>query len=124
MGDVIIFRPPPCPAPARVSVCPDGLLRSYAGFPDLWSAFLRAHFRSPVDAASFFGVTERAARKWWEGVGGVTGARVVVALATIPTAQGWLVAERAVVAAPVASRSGVRTRAQAPGYASGDRLRG
>lgn len=41
--------------------------RYRAAFPDRWSSFLRNQFRSVTEVAAFFGVTERAARNWWEG---------------------------------------------------------
>lgn len=62
------------------------LHRAGAAFPDQWMAFLHAHFASPVAVAFHFGVTERAAAKWWEGVGGPRGDKVVVALRTVPGA--------------------------------------
>lgn len=48
-------------------------------FPDRWAAFLRAHHRDYIEVAYFYGVTERAARDWWEGVSGPRGAPVAVA---------------------------------------------
>jgi hypothetical protein len=62
------------------------LVRFYADFPDRWMAFLRAHFPSPVAVAHHFGVTERAAEKWWNGVGGPRGDKLAVALVTVPGA--------------------------------------
>lgn len=38
-------------------------------FSDQWQAYLRAHFSSIADVALAFGVTERAARRWWNGAG-------------------------------------------------------
>ena len=66
------------------------LHRAAAEFPDLWMAFLRAHFHNPVAVAFHFGVTERAAAKWWEGIGGPRGDKVVVALMTVPGAEDAL----------------------------------
>lgn len=42
-------------------------------FPERWSAFVRANFRAPVEAARHFAISERAARKWWAGEGGRAG---------------------------------------------------
>mgnify|MGYP001172806915 FL=1 len=63
-------------APAR----PFDPWRFRAAFPDLWSDFLRVHYRRPEDVAAAFGVTEKAARNWFEGAGGPQGDKVVVAL--------------------------------------------
>lgn len=54
-------------------------------FPDQWMAFLRANFRNPVDVAFTFGVTEKAADKWWHGIGGPQGSKVALAFAHFPT---------------------------------------
>lgn len=59
-------------------------------FPDLWMEFLHAHFHNPVAVAYHFGVTERAAAKWWEGIGGPRGDKVAVALRTVPGAADAL----------------------------------
>lgn len=59
-------------------------------FPDRWSAFVRAQFRSPMEAARHFSISERAARKWWTGEGGVNGSTLAVAVETIPGAAGAL----------------------------------
>lgn len=53
-------------------------------FPDRWSAFLRAHHRDATEVAYFYGVTDRAARDWWEGVSGPRGAVVALAAAAEP----------------------------------------
>jgi hypothetical protein len=53
-------------------------------FPDRWMAFLRAHYRSHIEVAFVYNVSERAARKWWEGVGGARGDKVVIAAVTQP----------------------------------------
>lgn len=54
--------------------------------PDLWSAFLRDNFASYRAVQDAFGVSERAARKWWHAEGGVNGAHVVHALRILPDA--------------------------------------
>ena len=66
------------------------LFRFSADFPDRWSGFLRAHFAGPISVAAHFGVTERAAEKWWHGVGGPRGDKVAVALLTVPDAADHL----------------------------------
>ncbi|MFN7224453.1 MAG: hypothetical protein ACK4MS_10580 [Paracoccaceae bacterium] len=66
------------------------LYRAGVEFPDLWMAFLRGHFANPVSVAFHFGVTERAAEKWWNGVGGPRGDKVAVALRTVPGAADAL----------------------------------
>jgi hypothetical protein len=66
------------------------LLRFYADFPDRWMAFLRAQFPHPVAVAFHFGVSERAAEKWWQGVGGPRGDKLAVALVTVPGAADVL----------------------------------
>lgn len=53
-------------------------------FPDRWSAFVRAHHRNPTDVAHFYGVTDRAARDWWEGRSAPRGSAVVEAQAAYP----------------------------------------
>jgi hypothetical protein len=47
--------------------------------PALWSQFLRAHHRDAAEVAYFYGVTDRAARDWWEGVSGPRGSVMMVA---------------------------------------------
>lgn len=70
--------------------------REHAQFPDRWRAYLHAHFRGPDQVAAAFGVTERAARKWWQGIGGCKGAAVVVAVQLHPdTAPDMLFREAA-----------------------------
>jgi hypothetical protein len=56
-------------------------------FPDRWSAFLRAHHRDATEVAFFYGVTDRAARDWWEGTSGPKGA--VVAMAAQAQPEGF-----------------------------------
>jgi hypothetical protein len=77
----------------RTDLCSGGsfdLLRFYADFPDRWMAFLRAHFDSPMSVAFHFGVTERAADKWWNGVGGPRGDKLAMALVTVRGAADQL----------------------------------
>ena len=53
-------------------------------FPDRWSDFLRAHFRDSVHVAYTFGVSERTARDWMNGVTGPRGSHVALAFAAEP----------------------------------------
>lgn len=57
--------------------CPVDLDARLRMFPDLWPQFLRAHFRSATEVAVFFDITERAARKWWEGDATPRGAQII-----------------------------------------------
>ena len=82
------LRPTPALAPGRV----DDVIAFYAEFPDRWRAFLHAHFRDYRHVSAFFGVTEKAAQKWWDGIGGVNAGKMAYACATIPTAPQWLYA--------------------------------
>ena len=36
-------------------------------FPDQWKGYLRAHFRGIAQVVALFHVSERTARKWWNG---------------------------------------------------------
>lgn len=53
-------------------------------FPDRWTAFLHAHFRSHAQVQFFFSVDEKTARNWWNGVGAPRAEFAVVALAAFP----------------------------------------
>lgn len=53
-------------------------------FPDRWMAFLHAHFSGPAQVGFTFGVTEKAAEKWWHGMGGPQGAKVALAYSSYP----------------------------------------
>lgn len=53
-------------------------------FPDRWMAFLHAFHRDATEVAYVYGVTDRAARDWWEGVSGPRGAAVAMAAAAEP----------------------------------------
>jgi hypothetical protein len=53
-------------------------------FCDHWQAFLRAQHRDATEVAFVYGVTDRAARDWWDGVSGPRGAAVVIAAANYP----------------------------------------
>lgn len=58
--------------------------RFRAIFPDQWMGFLHAHHRSVEEVAFFYGVTHEAARKWWNGAGGPSGAQVAMAYTYFP----------------------------------------
>lgn len=62
-------------------------------FSAQWQVYLHAHFDCINDAALAFGVTERAARRWWDGAG-PRGAFVAIALRMHPeTAPAYLLAD-------------------------------
>jgi hypothetical protein len=72
-------------------------------FSEQWQAYLRAHFSSIADVALAFGVSERAARRWWDGAG-PRGAFVAIALRLHPaSAPAFLLADADVSAAQVAA---------------------
>ncbi|WP_394707849.1 hypothetical protein [Roseovarius pacificus] len=59
--------------------------------PEKWQAFVRDNFSDPRAVMDAFGVSERAARKWWNGEGGVNGAYLFYALRRWPEAvRAWL----------------------------------
>jgi hypothetical protein len=49
-------------------------------FPARWQGFLRLHYRDHVHVAFVYRVSERAARKWWDGDGGPRGDKVAQAM--------------------------------------------
>ena len=60
-------------------------------FPDLWSSFLRAHFRNPVEVAFFFDMADTTtARHWWNGTNAPMAHFVAVAIDRIPGALQFL----------------------------------
>jgi len=68
--------------------------RFCADFQDRWTALVRAEFNgNPVDCAAWFGVTERGAGKWMDGLGGPRGDKVALAVRTIPGAAEYLFAD-------------------------------
>lgn len=62
-------------------------------FPDLWRAFLRAHYRDHMEAAYSLGVSEKTGRDWWEGVTGANGASALYAIATNEGAMQFIINE-------------------------------
>lgn len=65
---------------------PFDLPRYRVVFPDLWSAFLRRHYRDVGEVAVTFDVTERQARNWWEGANRPSGDKVALAAMLHPQA--------------------------------------
>jgi hypothetical protein len=63
-----------------------------AAFPDKWMGYLRANFDDAVHVARTFRVSERAARKWWDGVGAARGDKVLIAMRIHPEASQMLLA--------------------------------
>ena len=55
-------------------------------FPDRWRKHLRENYRSHIDVARTFRVSEAAARKWWDGVGAANGRNVAAAVEINPVA--------------------------------------
>lgn len=74
---------------AREAIDPEAC---YAGFPDRWCAWLHANYRTARHVAQVFRVSERAAQKWWDGLGGVNGGKVAYAVRTQPGAAQFLFA--------------------------------
>ena len=64
----------------------------YAAFPDRWRAYLHSNFRTARHVAQAFFVSEKAAQKWWDGIGGPTGGKVAFAVARDPGAAQFLFA--------------------------------
>lgn len=76
-------------AKARAAVDPNAC---YAEFPDRWRAWLHAHYHTSSHVAQAFSVSEKAAQKWWDGIGGVNGGKVAYAVRTQPGAAQFLFA--------------------------------
>jgi hypothetical protein len=51
----------------------------HSTFPAKWQAYIRAQYRSLEAIQRDFGVSERTARKWWNGDTGANGGHVAVA---------------------------------------------
>ena len=65
----------------------------HKGFPRRWHMYVRAHFTGVTDLQRKFSVSEKAARNWWTGKGGVNGGYVSVAMSLHPhTAPAFLFA--------------------------------
>lgn len=57
---------------------------------DAWVELTNKHFQTAEHAAVFFGVTEKAARNWREGITGPKGGAVAYAIKTLPGAAEQL----------------------------------
>ena len=49
-------------------------------FPDRWQTYIRANYRHLGHVQQVFGVSERTARKWWNGETGANGGHVAIAV--------------------------------------------
>jgi len=58
--------------------------RVHRDFPDRWCRYIRAHFTSLRHVCQVFDVSERTARKWWNGETGAVGGHVAVAVQEHP----------------------------------------
>ena len=83
------------PAPARSLIALHRAAVAGDDFPARWARFLRSHFASPLYVAAHFDITDRAARKWWEAVGGPRGEYVALAFAVWPDAARAILIEGA-----------------------------
>ena len=52
----------------------------HRAFPSRWQAYIRANFRNIPHVAHVFNVSERTARKWWNGETGANGGHVAIAV--------------------------------------------
>lgn len=64
----------------------------YAQFPDRWQRYLHDNYASYLDVARKFSVSEKAAKKWWDRLGGPNGGKVAYAVRTDPNAAQFLFA--------------------------------
>lgn len=53
-------------------------------FPERWRAYIRASFRNLNHIQQVFNVSERTARKWWDGETGANGGHVAIAVIEHP----------------------------------------
>lgn len=53
-------------------------------FPERWRSYIRANFRNLRQIQEVFGVSERTARKWWDGETGANGGHVAIAVIEHP----------------------------------------
>lgn len=66
---------------------PDATLDPYAmqrAFPERWQTYLHENFRDIGHVCRAFNVTDKAARRWWNGEGGANGAYTMIAMALHP----------------------------------------
>jgi len=59
-------------------------------FPDRWMVFLHRNFRNPVHVAFMFGVSDRTARNWWDGVSAPRAEFALAACKHVPGAAEFL----------------------------------
>jgi hypothetical protein len=67
----------------------------YARCPDLWMRFIRAHFADHQEVAVFFRISDRAAEKWWDGIGAARADKLLLAMQGIAGCATWWQAELA-----------------------------
>lgn len=60
--------------------------RVHEEFPDRWRAYVRANYRNLGHVQQVFAVSERTARKWWNGETGANGGHVAIAVNEHPVA--------------------------------------
>lgn len=53
-------------------------------FPKRWQTYIRANFSGTPHVQQVFGVSERTARKWWNGESGANGGHVAIAMRATP----------------------------------------
>lgn len=73
-------------AAASCGELPVDLHRMRAVFPDRWQAFIKANFRDLQHIQFFFGVSERTAREWRDGVGSPRAEAALYAVSRFPHA--------------------------------------
>lgn len=73
-GPVMVPQAPPIYDPQKV----------HREFPVRWRAYIQANFRNLRQIQDVFGVSERTARKWWDGETGANGGHVAIAVIKHP----------------------------------------
>jgi len=58
----------------------------HKSFPARWCVYIKANFRNLLHVQQVFAVSERTARKWWNGEGGANGGYVAIAVREHPVA--------------------------------------
>jgi len=69
------------PMPAKPGLDP---WQAAHDWPERWRDYLHAHFRGHMAVAQAFQVSEKAARKWWDGAGSCRGDKAAMAIALHP----------------------------------------
>ena len=54
--------------------------RIHRQFPERWSAYIKAHYRTLSEISDAFDVSEKTARNWWTGRTGANGGHVAIAV--------------------------------------------